>query len=130
MGETIQTGRSQQGFTEEIGPFFGGTIAGEQDATPLVSFVDDVVEVFRGRGEQWLESEVVEYQQIRTQVGLKPSFQSGVGTPAVDVLEHLVGVDEQDGVASAAGLVGQGLGEVGFDAPIDMPPLGRMLSAM
>jgi hypothetical protein len=40
----------------------------------------------------------------------------------VEVLQHFVGVDEQDIVASPASFVTQGLGEMTFDATIDIPP--------
>ena len=65
MGQTIETGRGQQGLTEEIRPFFRGTIAGKQDATALVSFVDDVVEVTGSRRQQRFESEVVAESSIK-----------------------------------------------------------------
>jgi hypothetical protein len=45
------------------------------------------------------------------------------------VLEHLVGVDEQHLETLPTGLLAQRLGDMGLDAPIDMPPLGRKLSA-
>jgi hypothetical protein len=45
------------------------------------------------------------------------------------VLEHLVGVDEQHLEALPTCLLAQRLGDVRLDAPIDMPPLGRILSA-
>jgi hypothetical protein len=45
------------------------------------------------------------------------------------VLEHAVGVDEQRRVAPPAGFVDQGVGQMRLDAPIGLPPWGRMLSA-
>ncbi len=63
---------------------------------------------------QRLEAEVVEHQQVGTQIGLEAPLQGAVGAAAIDVLEHLVGVDEQGGVATATRLVGQRLGQVGL----------------
>ena len=129
VGQAIQAGRGEQRIAEQLRPFLRGTIAGEQDAAALVPLVDDVVEVLRGRRSQWLEPEVIQHQQVGTEVGLEASFQSAVGTPPVEVLEHTIGVDEESGVAPSTGFVGQRLGEMGFDEPINMPPLGRKLSA-
>ena len=50
---------------------------------------------------------------------MESSFQSAIRTTAVDVLQHLVGVDEEGGVAPATGLMGQSLSKM------SLPHTGR-----
>jgi len=71
-----------------------------------------VVEVFRRRGAQGFEAEVVQDEQVGAKVELEATFEGPVGASTVDVLQHTVGIDEQDVVSSAASLVGEGLGQV------------------
>ena len=39
VGQAIQACRGQQGFAEQVGPLLQGSVAGEQDAAPLVPLV-------------------------------------------------------------------------------------------
>ena len=115
--EPIQTGRSQQGVSEQVGPFFGCTVAGEDDATSLVACVDDIIEIFGCRRMQRFEPKVIQHQQVGTKVGLKAAFQGAIGAATVDMLQHTVGVDEQSSKTLATGFVGQSLCKMGFADP-------------
>lgn len=105
--EPVQTSRGQQRVSEQIGPFFWCAVAGKKDAAALITGVDDIVEIFRGRGMERFKVKIVQHQQIGPQIGLKPLFQSAIGAPTVDLLRHAVSVDEQRCVTFATGLVGQ-----------------------
>jgi hypothetical protein len=129
VSEPIQASRGQERIAEQVRPFLRGPVTGEQDTAAFVPLIDDVVEVLGGGGVERFETEVVQDQQIGAEVGLEAALQGVVGATAVEILEHAIGVDEQSGVATPTGLVGQGLGQMSLDAPIDLPPLGRMLSA-
>ena len=110
MGQSIQPSRGQQGVTQQFWPLVGCPVAGEQDATTLIAFVDDIVQVLRSRGPQGFEAEVVENEQVGAEVGLKPPFQAAISPSAVEVLEHLVGVDQENSEALAGGSLSDRLG--------------------
>ena len=80
---------------EEIWPFGGGAVGCQQDAAFFVTFVDDIVQVFRPRRLDRFETKVIENQQVRAQVGIDAAFQAAIRASAVDMLEHFLGGDEQ-----------------------------------
>ena len=45
VGEPIQGGRRQQRITEDLGPFLGRPITGQQDGSLFVALANDFVEV-------------------------------------------------------------------------------------
>src|SRR5206468_12915739 len=83
----------------------------------LIPFVDDVVEILGARRAQRLEPEVVEDQQVGARVPSEAGLARPVGAAAGEVGKHLVGGDEEDFVAAAAGFVGERLREVALAHP-------------
>lgn len=49
----VQAGRCQEWIQEQVGPFVGGPVAGEQDTAALVAFVDHIIQVFRASWLVW-----------------------------------------------------------------------------
>ena len=129
MGQSVQACRSEQRLLEKVRPLCEVAVAGEEDAAALVALADDVVEVLGGGRAQGLEPEVVEDEEVGTEVALQTSFEGAIGPSPIEVGQHLVGVEKEDIEALAASLVGQGVGQVGLSASIDIPPLDSMLSA-
>ncbi|MDY7029658.1 MAG: hypothetical protein SVR04_15310 [Spirochaetota bacterium] len=75
--------------SEQVGSLLQGAVTGEHNATLLVPFFDDIVEVLRGRRVQRLEPEVVQHRQVRAEVGLEVPLQGAISAAAVDVLEEV-----------------------------------------
>ena len=99
---------------EEVGPFGRCTIAGHQDTAGLVALVDHVVEIGGSRISERPEAEVVEYQQVGANVNREATLPGAVGTPTVQMSQHLVGADKEDVEPLPAGLMGQGLSQMTF----------------
>ena len=112
MRQTVKTGRSEQGIAEESRPFGRRPVAGQHDAALLIAFIDDVIEIFWARRGQRLEAKVIQDEQVWTQIALQAPFEGVVGATAIDLLQHLVGVDEEHVKALSTGFMGQGLGEM------------------
>ena len=76
--------------------------------------VNKLVEVFRlGLGE-FFHGEIVQYQQIWLQVVCESLLPGIIGPATSQVGEETAGLDKQDIVAGAAGLVPQSFGKVGL----------------
>src|SRR5262249_10351621 len=73
---------------------------------------DDLVEVHGLLALQRPESEIVDDQQVRAREAEEPAVVGGVGTGGAEVGEELMGRGGEDRVASGAGAVAEGLGEV------------------
>ena len=93
--EPVEARGGQQRVEEQIGPLIGSAVGGQQDAAVLVALVDDIVQIFWAGLLKRLEAEVIQDQQIRTQVERDPPFPGPIRPAAVEVLEHFLGVDEQ-----------------------------------
>ena len=61
--------------------------------------------------------------------GIEELGVGAVGVGKGDVVEETRGAVVADGEVVTASRVGQSAGQESLDAPIDMPPLGRILSA-
>ena len=106
--ESIQPGGSQQWIGKEVGPFGGGAVGGEQDTALLIAFGNDVVEVLRPGCGQGLEAEIINDEQVGSQISGQTSLESIVGPPAVEMVQHFVSIDEEHVEALDARSMGQG----------------------
>lgn len=77
MGEPVECGRGKEGISEDLVPFLGGTVAGEQDRAMLVTFADDLIEILDGLWRERNQAEVVEDQNVHIH---KTSLVSGMGS--------------------------------------------------
>jgi len=112
--QAVQAGRGQQRVSKQVGPLGGCAVTGKQDTPALVALVDDVIQVFRRGRLERLEPEIVQDQEVRAEIDLQAAVQGAVGPAAVDEAQHAVRVGKENVVASPAGLVGQGLRQMGL----------------
>lgn len=115
--ETVKTSRGQERVKKNIRPLGGSAIARQYDAAFFVAAINDVVQVARSWRVQWLETKVIQHQQIGAQVGLQTAFISAIGPTAVNVLQHLGNGHEEGVKALPARFVDQSLRQVGFPSP-------------
>jgi hypothetical protein len=106
MSEAVESCGGQERITKEIGPFFGRTIAGQDNAAALITFINNIIQILRCRRAQWFEAKVVKDEKVWAQIGLQSTLITAVCAAAMDVLQHLVRIDEQDIETLAASLVG------------------------
>ena len=114
MHQAVQAGRGQKRISEQVWPFGGSTIAGDHDAPSLISLVNNVIQVFRRGWLKGLESKVVQDEQIRTQVAVQTPLPRTVCPASIQVLQHLVRVDEQNLEALPTSFLAKGLSEMRF----------------
>jgi len=123
-------GRScRQGVLEDLAPFGEDEVGGDDDAAPLVPLGQE--------GEQNLHlllalldvAQIVEDDDLEAVEAPEFPLQLIVPLGAQQATDQLEGGGEENAEAVLDPLVAQRRSEMGFDAPIDMPPLGRMLSA-
>lgn len=117
MKKTIQAGARQERVPKKVGPLSRGAITGEQDAALLIALSDDVVEVLWRGWSQRFETKIVNDQQIGTQVGGQATVKGIIRAPAVEMLKHLVGINQQHIEALLTCFVSQRLAEMAFADP-------------
>ena len=129
VGQAVQGSAGQQVIAEDLGPFFKGSVTGDDEGPGLVAVGNDVVQVLSGlRGER-LQSEVIQDQQVHRQEFIKETNVSPTGPGGVPVGQQALGAAGEDPQFPFQGFDGQGVSDMTFNASIDMPPLGKTFSA-
>lgn len=114
VSEAVESRVGHDGIREEREPVSGRAVGGEDDRATEVAFGNDLVEVFGlGHGEG-LEGEVIDDEEIGGEEAAEFGLPGVVGAGGEEGAEELGGFEEEDGVAEAAGVVAEGLGEVGL----------------
>jgi hypothetical protein len=112
MCQAIQPRRGQERIAKAVGPLGGGPVTGGEDAARLVALVNDVIEI-RGRGiDQGFQPEVVQDEQPRPQSPAQTFRPCAIRPAAMEMLQQLVGVDEEHVIALPARFMGERLGEM------------------
>src|SRR5713101_5317469 len=117
VGEPIERGGGEEGIAEQLRPLGPIAIAGEQDRGFLISLIDDVVEVLGAGRAKAFETEVVEDEQVGAGVAEEALVVGAVGSATGKMGQHLRGVDERVVEVAAAGLGGEGVGEMALADP-------------
>src|ERR687891_298680 len=117
MRQPIQPGGGQEWIAKQVWPLRGSPVTGDQNAAKFIALVHDIVEVRRGRVDQGFQPEVVEHEQIRAPIELETLGPGPIGPATMEVLEHLVGVDEEHIKPLSTRFMGEGLREVAFANP-------------
>jgi hypothetical protein len=114
VGQAVQARRSQEWIAKEFRPLTGGAVGSEQDTALFVTLINNVIEILRTGRAQWFEAKVIQDEQVRAQVRLQATFQGAIGAATVEMLQHLVGIDEEHIKTEPARLVGKRLSEMTF----------------
>src|SRR3989442_3030431 len=113
VSDPVERRRGEQRvLAERLGPLGVVAVAGYQQRTAFVAFADDLVEVLALVAAQRAQAEVIEDQQVGTQVAGESAVVRPIGAPAVEMREHLGGRREQHVLAAPALLVTERLGQV------------------
>ena len=115
--QPIQPGGGQERIAKQVGPLRGSPVTGDQHAADFIALVHDIVEVRRGRVDQGFQPKVVEHEQLRAQIKLETLGPGPIGPATMEVLQHLVGVDEEHITLLSTRFMGEGLREVAVADP-------------
>ncbi len=114
VDQAVQAGARQERVTEEVRPLLRRPIARQENASPLITLVDHVVQISRAGRRQGLEAEVVDDQQVRLDVGGEAFLEGAISPPGVQVGEHAVRRGVEGIKAELGRLVGQRLSQMGL----------------
>jgi hypothetical protein len=120
MKKPIESGAGEQRIGKEIGPLAGSAVGSEQDTALLIAFSNDIIEVMRTWGGERLETEVVNDEEVRPQIGGETPLEGIIGASPVEMLEHAVSIDEKDSEALDTRCVGQPCCNMTFNEAIMM----------
>ena len=129
MNETIQDGITDSGIREPGMPLSHRHLGGDHSGGSTIAIIQDFKQVLRLRTGQGITEPVIEDQELGAGEGVEEFGVGAVGVGKGDVVEEPRSAEEANGEVVAADRVREGTSEESLDAPIDLPPLGRMLSA-
>jgi len=114
MRQPIQPGGREQWIGEPGRPFGRRTITGQQNRAVLIAFVDDVIEILRGRWLHRFEAEVINDQKIGPGIAGEAFVVGAIGTPSMEVAQHFVSVGEDDIETAPTSFVSKPVSEMTF----------------
>lgn len=117
MSEAVQRSGAQEPVGEGIPPLAQVQVGGDERGGSLISFHNEVVEVFVVGGAEGLEAEVVDYQERNPGKGLKAPLVRSRGPGRLEASQELGRSGKENVMALLDDGMPQGLGEVTLSDP-------------
>ena len=114
VGEAIDGALGEDRIIEERDPLVDRPVRGNDRRGATVALEDDFVEVARLLGIEAAQREVVDDEDVGSEEAAEHPLGGVIGAGLVEVLEEVVGAQEEDVAAGAAGGVSQRAGEKRF----------------
>ena len=117
MRQPIEAGRGQQRIAKEVRPFRRRPVTGDQEAAHCRARLDDIVAVGRRGIDQGFEPEVVQDESLWVQIPAQALGPGAIGPAPMEMLEPLMGVDEEPVQARPARFMRPRVGEMAVAHP-------------
>lgn len=114
MGQSVEGGIGHDRIGKKGQPVLGRPVACNDDGRPEIALRDYLVEVFRLKRVQSGQTEIVDDEQIRSEVFFHSLLPGLIGPSCQQEAQELHSLCKQDIIAEAAGMVTDDLGDVSF----------------
>ena len=114
VGEPVEGTIREDRVGEEADPFAHVAVAGDDEAGVAMPLDNQRVEVLRLLLAESMKAEVIDHEQVRSEVTAEGSFGALVGPGLAEFAEEVVRAAEEDGVAGTRSGGTECLGEEGL----------------